>query len=99
MTLRVESQSGIARFRVKVQPRARQEEIAGVRDGALRVRVRPPALAGRANQALVALLAERLRLPQSSIKIAAGERSSHKLVEVAGLDAATVRERLWAEPS
>lgn len=99
MTLEVESRGGASRFRVKVQARARREEIAGVHDGALRVRVRQPALEGRANQAVVALLAERLRVPKSSIKIATGERAPLKLIEVAGLDAATVLERLRLGPA
>lgn len=99
MTLRVESRGGVVRFRVKVQARARREEIAGVYSGALRVRVTSPPLEGRANRALVALLAGHLHVPQTSIKIAAGERAPLKLVEVAGVDAATVLERLWPEPA
>lgn len=98
MSLEVESRGGSARFRLKVQARARREEIAGVHAGALRVRVTAPALEGRANRAVTALLAGCLRVPQSSIKIAGGERSPHKLVEVAGLDPATVLERLRLGP-
>ena len=99
MTLAVESRSGAVRFRVKVQARARRDEIAGVHDGMLRLRVTAPALEGRANQAVVALLAEQLRVPRSSIKIIAGERSPQKAVEVAGLDAAAVLARFGLEPS
>ncbi len=94
MTLRLESRAGGVRFRVKVQARARREEVGGVHDGALRVRVNAPPLEGRANRAVRELLAERLRVPRTSIKIAAGEHAPVKLVEVAGLDAATVLERL-----
>ncbi|MGH9803834.1 MAG: DUF167 domain-containing protein [Candidatus Acidiferrales bacterium] len=99
MTLAVESRAGAVRFRVKVQARARKEEIAGVHAGMLRLRVAAPALEGRANEAVVTLLAGQLRVPRSSIKITAGERSPHKAVEVAGLDAATVLARLGLEPS
>lgn len=94
MTLVVESRRGAVRFRLKVQARARRDEIAGVHDGALRVRVTAPPVEGRANWAVVELLAEHLRVSRSSIKIAAGERAPLKLVEVAGLDAVTVLERL-----
>lgn len=94
MSLEVETRGGTSRFRVKVQTRARREEIAGVHGGALRLRVPAPPLEGRANHAVVALLAECLRVPKSSIKIAACERGPLKLIEVAGLDAATVLERL-----
>ena len=99
MTLAVESRGGAVRFRVKVQARARREEIGGTHAGMLRVRVTAPALEGRANKAVVALLAGQLRVPKSSIKITAGDRSPQKGVEVAGLDAATVLARLGLEPS
>ena len=94
MSLQVEERGGNVRFRVKVQARARREEIAGVHGGALRVRVTAPPLEGRANRAVVELLAERLHLPQSSVKITSGERSPQKTIEVAGLGAAAVLERL-----
>jgi len=110
MSLQVEERGGNVRFRVKVQARARREEIAGVHGGALRVRVTAPPLEGRANRAVVELLAERLHLPQSSVKITSGdlpqssvkitsgERSPQKTIEVAGLGAAAVLERLRLEP-
>ncbi|MFQ5694527.1 MAG: DUF167 domain-containing protein [Terriglobia bacterium] len=98
MSLRVESRGGGAQFRVKVQARARREQIAGVHDGRLRVRVAAPPLEGRANRAVLALLAKHLRVPKSSIKIAAGERSPAKLIHVAGLDAAAVLQRLRLGP-
>lgn len=53
--------------------RARREEIFGAQDGILQVRVTAPPVGGRANRVVV-LLADRLRVAPSSIKIAAGER-------------------------
>lgn len=94
MSLGVESRAGAVRFRAKVQARARREEVAGIQNGALRIRVTAPPVAGRANQAVVALLARCLHLPKSSIKIAAGERAPLKVIEVAGVDATTILERL-----
>lgn len=98
MSLELESARGGVRFRVKVQARARRQELAGVHAGALRLRVTAPALEGRANQAVVALLAEHLQVSKSSIRIAAGERAPLKLIEVTGLDPATVLERLRLGP-
>ncbi|MGH9788926.1 MAG: DUF167 domain-containing protein, partial [Candidatus Acidiferrales bacterium] len=89
---------GGARLRVKVQARARRNELAGIHDGALRVRVTAPPVEGRANEAVVELLSEHLRLPKSSIRIVAGERAPLKTVEVVGLDAAAVADRLRPEP-
>lgn len=94
MTLALESLADRVRFRVKVQARAHRQGIAGVHDGALRVRVTAPPLEGRANRAVVELLAKCLHLPTSSIKIAAGERARLKVIEVAGLNAATLLKRL-----
>lgn len=98
MTLEAHDRQGGVRFRVKVQARARRQEVAGVRDGTLRLRVNAPALEGRANEAVIELLAGELRVPKSSIKIVAGERSPQKVVEVAGVDAATVLRRLQLGP-
>jgi len=98
MSVAVEASGGGMRFRVKVQARARRNELAGEHDGAVRVRVTAPPVEGRANEAVVELLAEHLRVPKSSIRIVAGERAPLKTVEVAGLDAAAIAERLQPEP-
>lgn len=94
MRLRIEARGGLVRFRVKVQPRARRDEIAGTYGDALRVRVTAPPVGGRANHALVDLLAERLRVTRSSIKIAAGAHAALKVIEVTGLDPDTIVARL-----
>lgn len=94
MSLEVTGRGGRVQFRVKVKARARREELVGPQGGVLRLRVTAPPVEGRANKAVVALLAEYLHVPRSSIKIAAGARAPIKLIEVAGLDPATVLERL-----
>lgn len=99
MTLEVQDRQSSVRFRVKVQARARREEIAGAHAGMLRLRVTAPALQGRANEAVIQLLAGELRVSRSSIKIVAGERSPQKVVEVAGVDAATVLARFRLGPA
>jgi len=86
------------RLRVKVQARARRNEVGGFQGDILRLKVTAPPVEGRANEAVVELLAGHLRLPKSSIRIVAGERAPLKTVEVAGLDAAAVAERLRFEP-
>ena len=83
-----------ARLQVKVHARARRNELLGLQGDVLRVKVTAPPVEGRANDAVVELLAAHLRVPKSSIRIVSGERAPLKLIEVAGLDAATVAERL-----
>lgn len=75
---------------VRVIPRARKHEIAGTREGALLVRLAAPPVEGAANDALVAFLADRLRVPRRAIRIVSGERGRQKRVAVAGVTAAQV---------
>jgi uncharacterized protein (TIGR00251 family) len=75
---------------VRVRPRASKNEIAGVIEGALKIRLQAPAAEDRANEALCVFLAELLRRPKSAVRILAGERSRLKRVEIAGVTAAEV---------
>jgi hypothetical protein len=76
---------GTVSFRVRVQPRASKNEIAGEMAGALKVRLRAPALEDRANQALVEFLAQLLKTPKSAVRILSGERSRTKRIEISGV--------------
>ena len=60
----------------------------------LRARVTALPVEGRANEALLRLLAEALDVPKSSLRIVRGQRSREKLVAVEGLDAPEVKRRL-----
>lgn len=77
-----------ARISVRVQARARRDEIAAVRDDMIIVRVTAPALEGRANRAVCRLLAERVGVPPSHVTIVRGERQRDKLLELRGVDQA-----------
>jgi uncharacterized protein (TIGR00251 family) len=79
-----------ARIPVRVQARARQDELVEIREGVLLVRVTAPALDGRANRGLCRLLAKQLGVAPSSMTIIRGQRSRDKLVEVEGVDQATL---------
>ncbi|MDX9703514.1 MAG: DUF167 domain-containing protein [Candidatus Auribacterota bacterium] len=65
-------------FEVKVLPRASFEQIVGCVNGQLKVKLTAPPVSGKANCALVALLAKKLGVPKNSISIVRGETSSHK---------------------
>ena len=81
-------------IRIHLTPRSARDEVLGLEDGVLRARVTAPPVEGRANEALLRLLAEALGVPKSSLRIVRGQRSRAKLVAVDGLDAAEVRRRL-----
>jgi uncharacterized protein (TIGR00251 family) len=75
-----------ARIAVRLQPRAGRDEIVGLRDGVLVVRVSAPPVDGRANKALCKLVAQRAGVAASRVSVARGERSRDKLVVVEGID-------------
>lgn len=79
---------------VRVQPRAGRDSVELARDGTLRVRVKAPPEGGRANDAVVALLARHLGVAGSSIVIVRGRTSRQKVVRVDGLTQEQVRSRL-----
>jgi hypothetical protein len=81
-------------LRVRVQPRASREELVGVREGALVVRLTAPPVEGAANEALARLLSRRLRVPPSVVVIEAGITSRSKLVVVSGVSASEALARL-----
>jgi len=80
-------------FAVRVVPRASRSEIAGEHNGALRVRIAAPPVAGAANRELVRTLAKIFKLPQNAVEIVSGANSKNKTVRLRGADAATL-ERL-----
>ena len=75
---------------VRVQASAGRNEFAGVREGVHVVRVAAPALEGRANRAVCRLLAKRLGVARSNVTIVQGDRSRDKLIQVDGIDQATL---------
>ena len=83
--LELQAREGTVTFSVRVQPRASKDEIAGVMDGALKVRLQAPALEDRANEALCEYLADLLKTPKAAVRILSGHRSRRKRVEVRGV--------------
>jgi uncharacterized protein len=82
------------RFVVRVTPRSSRDHIEVSDDGTWRVRLTAPPVEGKANEALVRLLARRLGVPQRDIRVVRGQTGRDKLVEVVGLDQSEVTRRL-----
>lgn len=80
---------GVA-FAVRVIPRASKPGIAGVRDGALLVRVGAPPVENAANDELVGVIADALGVPRRRVTILSGARGRLKRVQVVGADASLV---------
>ena len=79
-------------FAVRIVPRASRSELAGEYNGALRIRIAAPPVAGAANRELIRLLAKMFKLPQNSIAIISGAGSKNKVVHIAGADSARLEQ-------
>jgi uncharacterized protein (TIGR00251 family) len=84
----------MGRIAVRVQTRAKRNEIAGQREGALVVRVTAPPVESRANDMVCKVLAERFGVPQSHVSVVRGASSRNKLIEVAGVDTEAIMREL-----
>jgi len=82
------------RLRLRVSPGARSAEVVGRHGEAWKVRVAAPAEAGRANEAVVRLLADALSLPRDAVTLVSGHGARDKVVQLAGLDSTQVERRL-----
>jgi uncharacterized protein (TIGR00251 family) len=82
---------------VKVTPGAGRNEIVGVREGALHVKIAAPPVRGKANRELIDFLARTLGVSRSAVSIVKGEAGRHKVIEVAGLEREEILRRLKSE--
>ena len=82
------------RLRIRVSPGARTTEFVGRQGDAWKVRVAEPPEDGRANEAVVRLLAETLDLPRSHVVLVSGHASRDKIVTLDGLEQAQTEQLL-----
>jgi hypothetical protein len=90
----IRESSGGVTFAVRIHPRAKKNAIIGELGEALKVALTAPPVEGQANEACIEFFANLLKVPRSSVSIAAGQASRNKVIRVAGLTAQQVRERL-----
>jgi uncharacterized protein (TIGR00251 family) len=79
---------------VRVQPRASRDAVAGEVEGALKIRLTAPPVDDRANEALRRFLAAELKIGISAVRIAGGERSRTKRIEIRGVEQARILDLL-----
>jgi uncharacterized protein len=84
----------MAELQVRLQPRARRDEVVGERGGAVAIRVTAPPVDGNANDALCRLIAKAAGVAPSKVTIVRGHGSRDKVVRVDGIDAAALRTAL-----
>ena len=83
---------------VRVIPRAGRNGFAGLRGGALLVKLAAAPVDGAANDELIALIAKTLRIAKRDITIVAGDRSRTKRIRIAGVDREQALARLLRSP-
>jgi uncharacterized protein (TIGR00251 family) len=79
---------------IRVTPNARRSEVVGEHGDAVKLKVASPALEGRANEAVLALVAERLGVGVREVRLVSGAKARDKVVEVEGWLGAEVRRVL-----
>jgi len=81
-------------LRVHIIPNAKIDKVSGEYNSAIKIKLRAPAVDGKANAALRRFLAERLSIPQRAIVLERGERSRDKLIRIDDLSEEEVLRRL-----
>lgn len=89
-----ESAGGIT-LQVRVQPNAPRDEVSGVFDGRLRIRLTSPPVEGAANKACIRFLSKRLGIAKTRISILSGEHNRNKVIGIRGVKAEGLLERLY----
>ena len=88
-----EAKKGVV-IKVKVQPKAQQDEILGIKGDRLRLRVKAPPQKGRANQACINLLAKVLSLNKKEIKLISGAKAREKMFFIQNMKLDDLKEKL-----
>lgn len=82
--LKIEKTDNGVAFRVRVQPGAAKNQIAGVQGDALKVKISAPPVKGKANKALIHFLADQLGVKRSQVKILSGHTTRIKKIQIVG---------------
>ncbi len=73
-----------ATFRVRVQPGASKNEIVGMQEDVLKIKISAPPVQGKANKVLIQFLAKQLGVKRSQVEILSGHTSRIKTIHVVG---------------
>ena len=85
------------RFSAVIQPKSSQNEVSGIHNNSLKIRLTSPPVDGAANKTCVKFLAKWLGVSPSRVYIVAGLSSKNKTIEINGMDESDFREKLTAK--
>ncbi len=86
----------LIRLKVRVIPNARKNEVVACTEDEIRLKVKAPAVDGKANAALIEFLAELTDVPRSRIRVRTGEKARTKIIEIDGPSSDQVLARVKA---
>ncbi|MDH5715224.1 MAG: DUF167 domain-containing protein [Candidatus Aminicenantes bacterium] len=89
----IKTREGIS-LSVLVVPRSSKNEIVGVIEGRLKIKLTAPPVGGAANRELITFLVKKLGIDRSSICLRMGEKQKRKVLEIKGIDEKTILEKL-----
>ena len=87
----------LIRLKVRVTPNARKNAVVSWTEDEIRLKIKAPAVEGKANAALIEYLSELTGVPRAKIQIKAGEKARIKLIEIDGPAPDEVRARIRAQ--
>lgn len=79
---------------LKVVPRSSQNQIVGMEQGVLKIKLQAPPVEGAANEAVLKFLAKCLRKPKSTLTLVSGFQSRNKRVKIPGMKSTEVWDAL-----
>lgn len=82
------------RIRIRTQPASSKDQIVGIHDGTIKIKITAAAVDGKANQHLIKFLAKKLGVSKQSIRIIRGETARTKLIEISDTTSEQIRDKL-----
>ena len=89
--------AGQAKVSLRVYPNAARNEVLGLAEGVLRVKVSAPPVKGKANRELIAFLSQCLGVSKDRLSIISGHTGRNKVIAIDGLNREEVMQRLMPD--
>ncbi len=90
--LRIRETEKGAVLEIRLLPRSSRCEIAGLQDGALKIKITAPPVEGKANEECIRFISGILKIRKSALTIIAGEKSKNKTILVTGMTAQVIEK-------
>ena len=90
----IEVTKGGVRLHLFIQPKSSKNEVVGLHNGLLKIKITAPPIDGKANEGLIAFLSDYFDIPKRDIVLVRGETGRTKTVELLGLSEQLVKEKL-----